>query len=121
MRTVVGPTAQARTFRSNLTRHEARMWAWLKTLRRDGFHIRRQAPFRGCFLDFVCFNRRLVIELDGAGHGEESQRQHDQVRDAVLAREGFLVLRLRNRSLDEDMAGVCNQILQTLSTRPPVR
>jgi len=97
------------------------MWARLKTLRDNGFHSRRQAPFRGYFLDFVCFNRRVVIELDGADHGEEPQRRHDQVRDAVLVRDGFLVLRLRNRSLEEDMAGVCSQILQTLDTRPAVR
>jgi len=62
------------------------MWAWLKTLRDDGFHFRRQAPFRGHFLDFVCFNLRVVIDLDGAGHGEEPRRRHDQVRDAVLLR-----------------------------------
>jgi very-short-patch-repair endonuclease len=52
------------------------------------FHIRRQAPFRGYFLDFVCFERRLVVELDGSQHGEDDQADHDFVRDLVLKREG---------------------------------
>ena len=41
---------------------------------------------RGYFLDFVCFGRKLVIELDGWRHAEAGQAQHDNGRDAVLRR-----------------------------------
>jgi very-short-patch-repair endonuclease len=44
------------------------MWSFLKRLRAEGFHFRRQAPFRGYFLDFVCHAQRLVIEVDGRMH-----------------------------------------------------
>jgi very-short-patch-repair endonuclease len=112
-------TRRAREFRSNLTRHEARLWGWLKTQRRAGYHFRRQAPFRGYFLDFVCFARRLVIEVDGGGHGEDAQRAHDAVRDAVLRREGSYVLRVTNRNIDESMTGVSDAIMDILGARRP--
>ncbi|RYF25757.1 MAG: DUF559 domain-containing protein [Comamonadaceae bacterium] len=59
------PVQRAREMRKALTPPEARLWACLKRLRAEGFHFRRQAPFRGYFLDFVCHGRRLVIEVDG--------------------------------------------------------
>jgi very-short-patch-repair endonuclease len=40
----------------------------LKRLRERGFHFRRQRPFRAYYLDFVCFDRRLVVEVDGGQH-----------------------------------------------------
>jgi very-short-patch-repair endonuclease len=69
-----------------MTKAEVRLWMRLKRMRADGCHFRRQAPFRGYFLDFVCFGRKLVIELDGWRHAEAGQAQHDNGRDAVLRR-----------------------------------
>lgn len=106
--------AQALTARSSLTPQEARVWGFLKTLRPQGFHFRRQAPFRGYRLDFVCFSRRLVIEIDGTPHGAEAQQAHDTLRDTVLAREGFRTLRIWNRDVNMDMHGVATMIRDTL-------
>jgi very-short-patch-repair endonuclease len=66
------PVERAREMRKALTPPEARLWAGLKRLRAEGFHFRRQAPFRGYFLDFVCHGRRLVIEVDGRSHAARS-------------------------------------------------
>jgi len=105
--------------RSHMTRHEARMWGWLRTLRKEGFHFRRQAPFHGYFLDFVCLKRRLVIELDGPSHGIETQQAHDAVRDRVLADEGCKVLRFLNRELDEHMPSVVDAVYAALAEQQP--
>ena len=86
-------TARARQFRNNPTPPEVRLWARLKRLRERGYHIRIQAPFRGYYLDFVCFDRRIVVEVDGGQHTEDAQADHDATRDLVLRREGFQVLR----------------------------
>jgi very-short-patch-repair endonuclease len=99
-------TKRTRQMRQNLTNAETLLWSRLKKLRGEGCHFRRQAPFRGYFLDFVSFNRRLVIELDGWRHNEDDQRAHDEIRDAVLRREGFQVLRFQNNSLDRNMDDV---------------
>ncbi|MFZ4605936.1 MAG: endonuclease domain-containing protein [Caulobacter sp.] len=112
-----------------MTPVEVRLWKRLKVMRAEGFHFRRQAPFRGYFLDFVCFSRRVVIELDGSQHGEGLQEAHDAVRDAVLKREGFRVLRFWNRQARENMDGVIHNIrlalgadvLEWRPAPPPVR
>ena len=112
-----------------MTPMEVRLWKQLKLMRAEGFHFRRQAPFRGYYLDFVCFSRRLVIELDGSQHGEGPQEAHDAVRDAVLTREGFRVLRFWNLQVRENIDGVIYTIRLSLGadvlewrpTAPPVR
>jgi very-short-patch-repair endonuclease len=68
-----------------MTKAEVRLWFRLKQIRSEGIHFRRQAPFRGYYLDFVCFSRRLVIELNGWRHAEDEGLAHDMVRGAVLA------------------------------------
>ncbi|PZU59021.1 MAG: endonuclease domain-containing protein [Brevundimonas sp.] len=104
--------------RKTMTPPEARMWVNLKRLRAQGYHFRRQAPFRGYFLDFVCFERRLVIEVDGQHHGEEAQALHDARRDATLATEGFLTLRFDNPSIRDHIGDVMDHVLRTLQARP---
>jgi very-short-patch-repair endonuclease len=101
-----------------MTEPEIILWSRLKRLRADGFHIRRQVPFRGYFLDFVCFVRRVVIGVDGGQHAEDTQAQHDEVRDAVLRREGFEVLRFWNGAVRTNLSGVMYSILATLEAAP---
>jgi very-short-patch-repair endonuclease len=104
--------------RKALTPTEARLWGALKQLRSRGHHFRRQAPFRGYVLDFVCFSRKLVIEVDGPSHEAVEQADHDVVRDAVLAREGFRTLRFWNHEI-HDLEAVVAQILAALADTPP--
>jgi very-short-patch-repair endonuclease len=115
---------RAHDLRNAMTEAEVILWSRLKRLRSDGYHFRRQAPFRGYYLDFVCFSRRLVVEVDGGGHGEDEQHAHDVVRDAVLAREGFLVLRFWNHVVRQNLGGVIYSIRAGLAERievaPPV-
>jgi very-short-patch-repair endonuclease len=110
---------RARELRNTMTGPEVILWSRLKTLRSEGFHIRRQAPFRGYVLDFVCFDRKLVIEVDGGQHGEDDRAARDAVRDAVLQREGFQVLRFWNRSVRENLEGVMYSIRDALGAPPP--
>lgn len=111
-------TSRARRLRATMTEMEVRLWSRLKRLRAEGFQFRRQAPFLGYYLDFVCYQRRLVIEVDGAHHGGGQQEQHDFVRDKILRREGFAVLRFWNRSVKENIDGVMHAIRTELAARP---
>ncbi len=88
--------ARARALRRTLTPAEASLWVRLRELKAQGWRFRRQAPFRGYILDFVCHSHRLVVEIDGGQHAEPEQVAHDALRDAVLAREGYLTLRYGN-------------------------
>ena len=101
-----------------MTPYEARLWVRLRQLRGQGFHIRRQTPFEGYILDFVCFDRRVAIELDGGGHADNRQRAYDAIRDATLRRHGFRVMRFWNHELTEDIGQVMIAIHDALSAAP---
>jgi very-short-patch-repair endonuclease len=104
-----------------MTEPEIWLWARLKRLRERDFHFRRQRPFRGYYLDFVCFDRRLVVEVDGGQHSDPLQAEHDGVRDAILARERFRVLRFWNSAVRTDIDSVMDTIVLALEASPAVR
>lgn len=114
------PIVRARSLRRTMTQPEIWLWARLKWLRERGFHVRRQAPFRGYYLDFVCFDRMLVIELDGGQHSGDVQADHDRLRDRVLARQGFRVMRFWNSAVRESIDDVMDAIVLALEARPSI-
>ena len=113
------PTAKrirdfAKTMRREPTEAEARMWKLLRDRRLAKFKFRRQVPFRNFILDFVCFDPRLVIEIDGSQHASS---ECDATRDAVLTAEGFQVARYWNNDVLQQPAALLEDILAKLSER----
>ncbi|MFN7569967.1 MAG: endonuclease domain-containing protein [Betaproteobacteria bacterium] len=79
----------SRSLRKQPTNAELVLWRRLRA-EQLGAKFRRQHPFLGYVLDFVCLERKLVVELDGGQHlGSKS----DEVRDGRLHESGFVVLR----------------------------
>ena len=124
----MGAIAKARHQRKRMTPPEARMWVALRALRGEGFHFRRQAPLHGYFADFACLKHRLIVEVDGAGHGTPAQAEHDRIRDAALARHGFRTLRYAAVDIRDNLDGILDLIREALhgslppgsaSLRPP--
>jgi len=113
--------ARARELRRNMSEAEVMLWSRLRRLRDRGFRIRRQFPFRGYFLDFVCLSRRLVIEVDGFQHADEPQAEHDAVRDRILERQGFRVMRIWAGEVRRNLSGVMDQIVLALEAAPSNR
>jgi very-short-patch-repair endonuclease len=113
------PIIRARAMRKTMSEPEVMLWAKIKLLRERGFHFRRQAPFRGYFLDFVCFSRRLAVEVDGFQHGDEVRGVRDAVRDRILERHGFTVLRFWTHDVRQNLGGVMDQIIEVLQRAPP--
>jgi very-short-patch-repair endonuclease len=112
---------RARELRRNMSEPEIMLWSRLRRLRDRGFHIRRQVPFRGYYLDFACHARRLVIEVDGFQHGDDAQAAHDAVRDRILARQGYRVLRFWAGEVRGNLGGVMDQIVLALEGAPRTR
>lgn len=75
---------------------ESAMWRLLRDRRLAALNFRRQVPFQNYILDFVCFERRVVVEIDGGQHVDS---ESDKMRDAALAQEGFRVLRYWNNDV----------------------
>src|SRR5207302_734337 len=77
-------------------------------------------PFKGYYLDFVCIDRLLVVELDGGHHNEPIQAEHDGIRDAVLKRAGYQVLRFQNSAVRTDIDAAMETVILALEARPSV-
>ena len=86
----------ARDMRRTATLAEAAMWHLLRDRRFSKVKFRRQVPFQNYILDFGCFERRLIIEIDGSQHLDSNR---DERRDAVLASDGFQIIRYWNNDV----------------------
>jgi very-short-patch-repair endonuclease len=93
---------------------EAAVWRLLRDRRLSAFKFRRQVPFKNYILDFVCFERRLVIEINGSQH---SGSQSDLSRAAALVSEGFETARYWNNDVLQQPVAVLEDILAKLRAR----
>ena len=69
-------------------------------------------------VDFYCDDARLLIELDGGGHNEPRQKEHDQQRTEALEELGLRVLRFWNHEVLLHTAQVLEVILGALENGP---
>lgn len=111
------PDGRAQFLRKNATGPERKLWSALRRLREQGFHLRRQVPFRGYILDFVSHRERVVIEVDGAQHYEEERRERDEVRTRVIESQGYCVLRYSNYAVLQHLDAVFSEIVAVLHER----
>ncbi len=109
-------TAIARRLRNNLTDCETILWRHLRFRQIGGHKFRRQRPIGPYIVDFICLERRVVVEVDGGQHDEN--RLTDATRDTWLRSEGYEVLRFWNNEILTELDGVKEKIFQAL-TRPP--
>lgn len=99
-------TQIARKLRNNLTEAEKKLWYYLRG-KNLGVKFRRQQPIGPYFVDFVCLEKFLIIEIDGGQHFASTE---DKVRDAYLKKENFIVLRFWNNEVLENIEGVLIKI-----------
>jgi len=104
----------ARGLRKRMTPQEVKLWVYLRSWRKQGFHFRRQAPRDGYIVDFVCLKHRLVIEVDGGQHNFDAHMRRDAQRDHLLACEGFRVLRFWNNEIHRNLEGVLMRVQEAL-------
>jgi very-short-patch-repair endonuclease len=102
----------ARELRKNSTDAERRLWYFLRA-NRLGFKFKRQVPIKGFIVDFVCHEKRLIIELDGGQH--QMNQEYDAQRTTKLSQCGFQVLRFWNADVLRETNTVLEVIYNTLS------
>lgn len=105
----------ARNLRKNATDAEKLLWYHLRSRRLLGFKFRRQAVMGSYIVDFVCHDTRLIIEIDGSQHMQNTQA--DQKRTAWLESRGFRVLRFWNHEVLKQKESVLERIVEAL---PPL-
>ena len=92
------------------------LWRHLRFRQIDGFKFRRQRPIGPYIVDFVCLEKKLIIELDGGQHAE--QKQYDARRDSWLTSQGYEVLRFWNHDVLTRIDDVRDAIFRAV-TEPP--
>ena len=118
LRQPVPPTHRtfARKMRADATKAENVLWQALRKKQLEGLKFKRQVPLDGYILDFVCFDARLIVEVDGGQHSESAS---DAARDRHFEAASFRVLRFWNDDVLKNIDGVCMMILQEAQGRLP--
>ena len=107
--------SRARKLRREMTPHERKLWYLF--LRKYPVKIYKQKILGQYIVDFYCPAAKLVIELDGWQHYEETGKENDLFRDERLKELGLRVLRFSNRDIDWEFAAVCELIDREIRDR----
>ena len=108
---------KAKEMRENMTEAETVLWEALKS-KHIGDKFRRQHIIGNFIADFVCLSKRLVIEVDGGYHTDDTQQGLDEGRAEELKQLGFEVIRFTNEEVLNNLDKVVHQITEKLSSLP---
>jgi len=105
---------KARTLRKNLTGQERKLWNILRKNQFQGYKFLRQYPIYPYIVDFICREKKLIIEADGGQHNQPADIEYDKKRSEFLASKGYKVIRFWNNEIDNNIEGVYQTLLKIL-------
>jgi very-short-patch-repair endonuclease len=105
-------TTRARSLRKTSTDAEQKLWRLLRANQLADYKFRRQAVIGNYIIDFVCYDKKLIVELDGSQHME--QQHYDDARTQWLTAQGFKVLRFWNNQMLNETDAVLEVIMREL-------
>lgn len=106
---------RAKELRQNRTEAENRMWYFLRNRRLGGHKFVRELVIGNYIADFVCREKKLIIEIDGSQHMEAIE--YDNKRTYYLESKGYQVLRFWNNEVFNNIYGVLDSILNVLEVK----
>ncbi len=109
--------ARAKRMRREPTDAERKFWGVLRNKSLCGLKFYRQVPVGPYIADFVNHEFGVVLEVDGATHGDAHEIARDEKRTAFLNAKGFVVHRIENAEVFKNMNGVCDGILAVMIAR----
>jgi very-short-patch-repair endonuclease len=105
---------RARQLRKQSTDAERLLWRHLRSRQLNGYKFRRQQPIGRFILDFVCFEKCLVVELDGGQHNDGQQAIYDVERNKWIEQLGYRVVRFWDHDVLKQVETVKEAILRAL-------
>ena len=109
--------AKAKELRKNSTDAERPLWQKLRAHQLAGYKFRRQRPVGPYIVDFVCFEKQVIVELDDGQHSERAV--YDGQRSAWLESQGFRVLRFWNHEVLQNLEAVTEVIFRECGRETP--
>jgi very-short-patch-repair endonuclease len=110
----------AKNLRKRTTDTEQLLWRHLKAKHFGGLKFRRQQPIGTYIVDFVCFEKKIIVELDGGQHALSAEMQNDSRRDQWFEEQGYRVLRFWDNEVVANTQGVLEVILTYCLNHPPL-
>lgn len=104
----------ARNLRKNRTKEEAILWKLLRNRQFMGLKFKRQFPIGNYVVDFVCEEKKLVLEIDGGQHNEPENIKEDKLRTDFIESKGYKVLRFWNNDINLNIQGVYETLLNAV-------
>lgn len=104
----------SRSLRKSSTPQETVLWSKIRNRNFHGLKFRRQHIIDRYIVDFVCLEKRIIIELDGCQHKREKDQNYDKNRSKYLEELGFTVLRFWNNEVNNNLNGVMLKIESAL-------
>ena len=101
----------AKELRQNQTDCEQIIWYNLRNRRLNNIKFRRQVPIGQYIVDFAALDKKLIVELDGSQHIEDTL-EYDKNRTDYLVSQGYKVIRFLDNEIIENLDGVLNKILE---------
>jgi very-short-patch-repair endonuclease len=98
-----------------MTDAEIKLWKHLNR-KQLAVKFRRQCPIGSYIVDFVSFDGRVIVEVDGGKHVESKT---DESRDKWLVSQGFKVLRFWNNEVLTNLKGVLEANRKEIFSPPP--
>jgi len=111
-------TNRAKELRQSETEAEQIIWSWLRAKKLKGVKFRRQEPIGTYVVDFVSFEKKLIIEIDGGQHNFAENKTNDDARTEWLESQGFRVIRFWNNEVASNLDGVLTLIEEALAVPP---
>jgi very-short-patch-repair endonuclease len=109
---------RARALRKSMSDAESKLWQELRLRQVDAVRFRRQHPIGRYIVDFVCLEKRLIVEVDGEQHTQGAHVAHDERRDRWLSAEGYRVMRFQTVEVYQNLDGVVETIWGALQEMP---
>lgn len=105
---------RSRKLRKNSTPQEIMLWSRLKNRGFKNLKFRRQHPLGKYIVDFICLEKKLIVELDGWQHKQEDQKRYDLKRTMYLRKQKFKIVRFWNNEVNNDLDSVFLKIEEML-------
>ena len=99
--------------RNNPTESEAVLWKFIRD-KQLGYRFRRQQIIEDYIVDFICLEKKLIIEVDGKYHSDGEQREFDAMRQNKLLSEGYRIIRFTNEEVSTHIEQTVERIKKYL-------
>lgn len=102
-----------------MTNQERKLWKIIRNRQFYGYRFMRQYIIDNYIVDFICCEKKIIIEIDGGQHNVTGNIVYDEKRTAYLEGLGYTVVRFWNNDIDFNIEGVYQKLQEVFNINNP--